>query len=169
MIFGIDLPARADRLALIDAASGEEWTYRRLREEVERKSRALAAPPALIFQFCENTSEAVAWYLAALEAGHAIALLAGKLDEELRTRIVSRFRPEFILAGFDPGPEYEAVRTGLWRLVEPCAQAPIRAGLALLLSTSGTTGTPKFVRLSRSAVEANAASIAAAVLPFGNR
>ena len=40
-------------------------------------------------------------------------------------------------------------------------EAALHPDLALLLSTSGTTGTPKFVRLTRRNVESNAASIQA--------
>src|SRR5207244_3442012 len=61
-----------------------------------------------------------------------------------------------------PCTGYEVVRETLWRSRSPVEQT-IHPDLALLLSTSGSTGSPKFVRLTRSNVEANAASICAAL------
>src|SRR5207244_9604554 len=42
-------------------------------------------------------------------------------------------------------------------------QCSLHADLALLLSTSGSTGSPKFVRLTKRNIEANAASICEAL------
>lgn len=85
-------------------------------------------------------------YLAALEAGHAVALLDAGLAPELFAGLCERYEPHLVL-----GPEgAEERRSG----AEPHEQ------LSLLLSTSGTTGSPKLVRLSARAVEANAVSIA---------
>ena len=58
-----------------------------------------------------------------------------------------------------------AAAPGGWSLTErhPGTAHDLHPDLALLLSTSGSTGSPKLVRLSQDNLEANAASIAAAL------
>jgi acyl-coenzyme A synthetase/AMP-(fatty) acid ligase len=167
MIFAIDDATRAERAALVDGLTGRSWTYRQLAEEVARRRDWLAASAsspasakALVFQLCGNTLGSVAWYLAALEAGHAVALLAENLEAGFRERLLELFQPELVLLGERPGVEYDAAAAeGLWRREGAGDAAPLHPDLALLLSTSGSTGSAKFVRLTRRNVEANAESI----------
>jgi acyl-CoA synthetase (AMP-forming)/AMP-acid ligase II len=93
--------------------------------------------------------DTVVHYLAALEAGHAVLLVDAGLDGELLAALIDRYRPGFV-AG--PGSAVERRATG--------DQPPPHPDLAVLLSTSGTTGSPKLVRLSAANIEANASSIA---------
>ena len=161
MIFGIDDEARRDRVALIDGQSGLSWTYQWLSGETARCRDSLAAPTkSLVFHFCSNTMEAVAWFLGSLEGGHAVALLPRNLEASLRQRLLDVFRPEFVLLPESPGPEYRpAEPAGLFRRISDDGATPLHPDLALLLSTSGSTGSPKLVRLTRRNLEANADSI----------
>ena len=79
------------------------------------------------------TIEFVVAYLAALADGHPVLLLA-EGDRERHAQL---------LAEYQPGSDED-----------------LHPDLALLLSTSGSTGSPKLVRLSRANVLANARSIA---------
>ncbi|HRK47591.1 MAG TPA: proton-conducting transporter membrane subunit, partial [Nocardioides sp.] len=79
------------------------------------------------------TVDFVVSYLAALADGHPVLLLA-EGDVDRHAHLLKTYRP--------------GIRTGL------------HPDLALLLSTSGSTGSPKLVRLSRDNVLANARSIA---------
>src|SRR5580700_4082937 len=154
-------------LALHDAAG---WcSYGQLDPLVERLASALIHPSkALAFCFCQNDTPSVAWYLAALEAGHAVALLNGSLDAGLKATLISLYAPEFILASEATacGAEYEPLpdigRNRLWRRVSP-SPLPLHADLGVLLSTSGSTGSPKFVRLTRGNILSNATSICEAL------
>jgi len=161
MIFAIDDETRRHRVALIDGPSGRSWTYQQLCEQTSRRRDSLAAPSkALVFQFCRNTLESVAWYLGSTEAGHAAALLAQDLEASLRQRLLDIYRPEFVLLPECPGPEYHPAETsGLWRRTTDAGSPAVHPDLALLLSTSGSTGSPKLVRLTRRNMEANANSI----------
>jgi long-chain acyl-CoA synthetase len=163
-------------LALYDAALRQWWTYGQLQENVSRLSRALEYPKkALAFSFCRNDSASLAWYLACVDAGHAVALLDEGLADDFKTRLISLYAPEFILssvnttdygAGFSDC-QYEALHpaeTGnyFWRRKATPDQA-LHPDLALLLSTSGSTGSPKFVRLTKGNVLSNAESISEAL------
>lgn len=164
MIFAIDA-VKTNRIALVDGDTGESWTWGCLISEVDRSRQALSFPhKALIFHFCRNTPAAVAWYLAAIEAGHAIALLSEKLDAQARSTLLSAFQPEFVLCPECPGEHYQAApQAHLWRLANSGEWPPINPDLALLLSTSGSTGSPKMARLTHANIMSNAASIARAL------
>src|SRR5205807_312583 len=105
------------------------------------------SPKALAFCFTRNDLASVAAYLGALESGCAIALLPANMPPEFQTRLIDAYQPEWIIDG-----------AGEPRRGEP-VHAPIHPALALLLSTSGSTGSPKFVRLTLDNVRANACSI----------
>jgi acyl-CoA synthetase (AMP-forming)/AMP-acid ligase II len=158
MIFSID--QHTQDKALYHAAKGLWWSYRDVYNSVIREQESLgSASKALVFNFCRNDEDSVFLYLAAFEAGHAVALLDDTLATEFKANLIGLYQPEFIASRTSiPCPGYEAVREWLWRRTEPCGGS-LHPDLSLLLSTSGSTGSPKFVRLTRRNVEANAASI----------
>jgi acyl-coenzyme A synthetase/AMP-(fatty) acid ligase len=161
MIFSINDHTRRNRVALIDGATDVFWSYGELSDEVSRRRDSLADPQKrLLFLFCRNDLHSVAWYLAAVEAGHAVALLNEQIDAQLAADLISLYRPDWVLASLPVDTEeYESPgAAGFWRRRRPDG-APLHRDLALLLSTSGSTGSPKFVRLRRGNVEANAESI----------
>jgi acyl-CoA synthetase (AMP-forming)/AMP-acid ligase II len=167
--FGAADPGRA---ALFDAATGRWWTRGEVAAAVQTLAETLAAPEKrLVVLVCRNRAPVVIAYLAALEAGHAVALLGGAVNPAFRRDLVARYRPELVLAGPDD-LDPDAVPTGyalddaaaaplrLWRRADG-AQGPLHPDLAVLLPTSGSTGSPKLVRLSRASLEANARAIGA--------
>lgn len=94
---------------------------------------------------------AVTAYLATLEAGH-VALVTS--DDARAASIVGRYRPDVSWTG-EAGRPFAVASSAPLHLLHP--------DLALLLSTSGSTGSPKLVRLSHENVLSNAAAIAEAL------
>ena len=82
--------------------------------------------------------------------------------------LLATYQPEILLgykldnSSYRRILEKSATRPSIQFACSPTRQS-IHPDLALLLSTSGSTGSPKFVRLSRSAVAANARQIAEAL------
>ncbi|WP_241726960.1 AMP-binding protein, partial [Dietzia sp. SLG310A2-38A2] len=96
-----------------------------------------------------NTCDFLIDYLAAHEAGHAILLLP---PESAATRsLIDSWTPDVVAGAGESIPD-SAHHTPPRHELHP--------DLALLLSTSGSTGSPKLVRQSRRAVLSNAAAIA---------
>ncbi|HEX5405719.1 MAG TPA: AMP-binding protein [Pseudonocardiaceae bacterium] len=147
---------------LVVAASGQTLTGPELQSAVDDVADRLAAlPPGLVLAAMPVTLTAVLRYLGALRAGRAIALIDPSRSADA---LVTCFRPAAVL-GADPLATPPAGYTGTdlagpaWRRRDPEGVAPHRE-LAVLLPTSGSTGSPKFVRLSRAAITANATAIA---------
>lgn len=151
---------------LIDASSGETLAGAALDARIGAVASAVDGLPAgvLFARTSLDAASALRW-AGAFRAGRAVALLDPGLDTALLASVVERFRPAAVLGAGDPPPgSYRSgeVAGPAWVRTDPCAVSP-HPDLALLLPTSGSTGSPKMVRLSRSAVLANAASIAEAL------
>lgn len=123
----------------------------------------------LVLCLCENSVSALVGYIAFMVHGQVPILLDAGQQRAALQRIVDEYRPEYAWlpqARSEDLPGGEVVhRIGhhvLLRLPEGDApRTPLHADLQLLLSTSGSTGSSKFVRLTRKNLEANAASIIA--------
>jgi acyl-CoA synthetase (AMP-forming)/AMP-acid ligase II len=148
------------------------------REELRAASLDLASAIAsdrkrLVFLLCGVNSETIVGLLAAAAAGHATALVDPALHEHLMTGLIESYQPELILGARGAGEKLlDVVGDATVNSTQSSAGAvewiardsgssfpPIDRDLQLLLSTSGTTGSQKYVRLSRDAVVANAHQI----------
>ncbi|HZG91370.1 MAG TPA: AMP-binding protein, partial [Pseudonocardia sp.] len=153
--FVSDLRRHGERTALVGPGGGV--SYRELDERVRERAAALGPGRRLTLVATAPGADSVVSYLAALRAGHA-ALLVGDGDERV-ARLVAAYRPDTVVrpgvSGAGPVIEVDAVaRAGR-----------LHPELALLLSTSGSSGSPKLVRLSAHNLASNAAAITA-VLPI---
>jgi acyl-CoA synthetase (AMP-forming)/AMP-acid ligase II len=101
-------------------------------------------------------------YLATLRLGHVVAFLPASNE------ILSAYQPEFVVPapgsgaelaelGYSPAVEQIAGTTVFRRNSPPAGE--LYGDLALLLGTSGSTGSPKTVRLSYSGLADNTASV----------
>jgi acyl-coenzyme A synthetase/AMP-(fatty) acid ligase len=146
--------------AVVEAGSGVSLTYADLDREVRRVADSFPAPRGLVFHFAANDLESVVTFLAARTAGQAVALLDPALKPEFVERLVSLYEPDHITGLPTLAVDgYTQVTPGRWGR-NTGGRSAVHADLAVLLSTSGSTGSPKFVRLSAAGIEHNARSIA---------
>ncbi|WP_043623677.1 AMP-binding protein [Nonomuraea candida] len=110
--------------------------------------------PGPLFCAMRNTLASVFCYLGAWHAGRPVALLDPDLPPAALADLAERFRPAALLGFTHPLDGPPPPRTDV---PDP------HPDLGLLLATSGSTGSPKLVRLSRQAVLSNAAAIATAL------
>jgi acyl-CoA synthetase (AMP-forming)/AMP-acid ligase II len=122
-------------------------SYAALNARVEQAAARLGDNRRLILLEAVNTVDAVTAYLGALRAGHPV-ILADASRPHLLNELRQRFNADVIIT--ERG----------WRERRTETVHELHPDLALLLSTSGSTGSPKLVRLSRTNLQSNAEAIA---------
>lgn len=120
----------SSRLAII-ADDGTQLTYGELAERVVARAKELQEG-ILQFCLCRNDIASIVEYLACLEVGAPVVLLDATKDSETIENLRKIYKP---------------------------GETKCHPDLALCLTTSGSTGSPKLVRLTKRNILANAESI----------
>lgn len=147
--FATNLASFGDRTAI--RAGHGSISYRDLAARVEDMARQLGPGRRLIALEADNTLPSLTVYLAALASGNPLLILpagGGKAAETL----IAAYDPDIIARSSNGEPVLDVRRHETAHQLHP--------DLALLVSTSGSTGSPKLVRLSAASIQANAAAIA---------
>ncbi|WP_167450027.1 AMP-binding protein [Streptomyces hyaluromycini] len=157
-----DLHRHGDRTALIDAR-GTRYSYRELHDMVTAFGAALpSAGRALILLRTRNRVESLVGYLGGIAANHVVLPVDHSVGDDLLHHVTQAYRPEYVWDE-STGEGAPLFTAGSYRLVRT-GHAPggsdLHEQLSAVLLTSGSTGSPKGVRLSRRNLNANASSIA---------
>jgi len=147
--FATSLSQHGDRLAV--ASRNQSLTYAQLADRVDDAADRLGGGRRLVMVAAANDVESLVGYLAALRAGHPVLLVPGDRADHV-ARVTAAFDPDVLIAEQGSGWETTARRSGSAHTLHP--------DLALLLCTSGTTGSSRLVRLSHRNLQANATAIA---------
>ena len=121
---------------------------------------------ALVFCFCENSIGSVCGYIAFLYNQVVPVLLDRHIEVGLRKNLIDIYQPDYFYIPKDlqdEFSEYECIwqdRDYVLLKAERKFEDRLYHELALLLTTSGSTGSPKLVRQSYLNIQSNAESIA---------
>jgi long-chain acyl-CoA synthetase len=163
-----DLRHPPQSLAVVDRHGARQVSYGELLGDVAQAAAAMTAASdqkTVCLLLAQNRYESLVGYLAALRARKALILADAGLNSELLTRVISTYHPDLISAA-SADLSFARYRTlareapGLWQCEDRSQHAAPHPDLAVLLSTSGSTGSPKLVRLSYDNLQANAQAIA---------
>lgn len=150
-------------IAIIDEF-GQRITY----QEINRISEELITiinDRCMIVSLCQNTIGSIIGYAAFMNNNIVPLLLNAQLERELLINLLDSYTPKYVWIPSDQTNAFEG-----WKSVYSCynytllktsylVHYPLHNELALLLTTSGSTGSPKFVRQSYKNIKANADSI----------
>ncbi len=141
------LSNESDQIALLDAGTGETLTFKELETRINIRAEEMATCIGNVVLFgIKNTLEDVVDYLALTGLGATMILADPETPPSVVSAWMSAYHPE-VIRGFKDNV--------LIRFPTP---KPAREE-AVLLPTSGSTGSPKFVRLTRQNLRANAEQI----------
>jgi acyl-CoA synthetase (AMP-forming)/AMP-acid ligase II len=150
--------------ATVFSTMSEEITYERLLKDVEECSLHFKSR-SLVFLLCENSIESVIGYLSCLRSGVVPLLISSSLDEELLLELLNSYKPNFIWTSRNLdslNEKWKMVHSNrtyqLLEITDPFEHS-FHNDLALLLMTSGSTGSPVLVRISYKNLVENAISI----------
>ena len=143
--------------------SGYTMTYADICDTIEAFA-ALDLPRSIIFCLCENCAGSLIGYMAFENNKQVPLLLSVGLDWELRSRLESMYTPSYYWV-----PERKEKEIGGKKIYSAYGYVlleteyepyPLNDKLSMLLTTSGSTGSPKLVRHKYGNLEANAENVA---------
>ena len=116
----------------------------------------------LTMMLCENSIGALSGYAALLNGGHPMLMVSAGLPEDMRRQIMNTYRPGLVFAPRSLRGDYAHMRE--IRQIDDYAllktsyseSFQIHPALGQLLTTSGSTGSVKFVRQSWDDIRVNA-------------
>ena len=130
-----------------------QLTYRELADRVAEAAQALGGPRRLVLLETRNDISTLVHYLGALAAEHVVLPVDARRDH---TAIEEIYAPDIVID--DRGVHHRASEMSPPSRLHD--RRVLHDDLALLMSTSGSTGSPKLVRLSHTNLVANATVIA---------
>ncbi|GGF03878.1 AMP-binding protein [Flavobacterium limi] len=153
-----ELISKNENLIFTDAASGASKSIKEMHQSLEIEDLR-----SVVFIYNDNQLPAIETLLNFYQSRFTIALLGQGTNTDFKENLEAKYTPYYI---YDPSRNsiegYTAINTSdsitLFRRNENSIY-PIHPKIKLLLSTSGTTGSPKFVRLSVENLVQNAKSI----------
>lgn len=151
-----------DKIAVIDD-SGASVTYGDICGFVLRFANALPQR-TLIFILAENKIGSLLGYAGALSSGIVPLVISAKTEKSLYETLRDKYLPAYLWTPdellSDLGYESTGFSESGYTLVKTGLQSPaLHEELALLLPTSGSTGSPKLVRHSYRNIESNAFNV----------
>ena len=154
-----DIEKYGDSIAL--QSLEETASYNDVVAEADRIASNLPAR-SLVMVLCRNEIAAIIGYIGFLRNDIVPIMVNHGIDAELLMKLYNAYRPNAVYAPVEKWDEGEPVYSlkgyTLFKTEHSCLY-PMQDDLCLLLTTSGSTGSPKLVRQTYTNIKANTESI----------
>ena len=139
----------------------EKLSYAELISRADKIGRQVSKK-SLIFILCENNINSIIAYVGFIRSGNTVCLLDQNINDELLKNIIHLYQPSFIFSNKKKIIETTndcGIENSFLYKNKKFINYKINKNLALLLSTSGTTGSKKLVRISYKNLYSNSKAI----------
>lgn len=134
--------------------NSKKISYQNLINNSQKISKNLENEKMLVFLLGQNNFETLAGYISFINKGFAVVLLDGKINELLLNKLISTYKPQYVFC-----EKIKKFNTKYFEILlnfknfnlykaKKYTKIEIHKDLALLMSTSGSTGSPKLVKLT---------------------
>ncbi|MGN0513837.1 MAG: AMP-binding protein [Lachnospiraceae bacterium] len=140
--------------------------YEEIDDFCKEIKKYISEDRTLVFSFCENSIGSVCGYISFLNNSIVPVLIDRHMDVQLRNNLIKIYNPQYLYVPHDMCKEFEEFKCVFMKYGYALlkgkreSEYKIYKNLGLLLTTSGSTGSPKFVRQSYDNIQANAKQIA---------
>ena len=145
--------------------NNEKISYNNLFNLIDQFSLSIKKERQLILLLCKNNLETVTGYLSFIKNNNIVLLVDERINEILLKKLTSTYKPDYIFL-----PKDKKINDKNFRLYKKLydyillknkhsVKKNINDNLMALVSTSGSTGSPKLVRLSYQNFSSNILSV----------
>jgi len=156
-MFDMDLASYGDNNCFI--SEEEILTYNDVDKVCLAIEKVLPKKKQLILIMARVNIETVVGYLSFLRANHTVIMIDTSMSKEFSSNIINTYEPNLIWEEKEDSNAYMTSYCNYGLRVHSTAMLNLHDELALMLSTSGTTGSPKMVKLTKGSLYANCKSI----------
>lgn len=153
----------ADNIAIV-TETGIKITYRAI-QEASKSLAAYVSDRCLVFNLCSNKVGSLLGYVSFINNHIVPLLLDSHLESVLLNCLIESYKPDYLWVPKNMQDEFSETAI-VCSYYDYCLlktkyvkMYPLNDNLALLLTTSGSTGSPKLVRQSYDNIRANTKSI----------
>lgn len=152
------------RIAAIDD-SGESILYGELAECTTHIEKIIPSR-SVVFLMCDNTIGCLTAYISMIENDIIPIMLNHSIDKALFITLFETYKPQYLCMPLSQTYKYDFKSVyeekGFCYLKTKQEQYAVNSKLQLLMSTSGSTGSPKLVRYKKGNLKVNAKNVAKA-------
>jgi long-chain acyl-CoA synthetase len=151
--------------SILIAENGQKFLLKNRIEESDLFINSFLKKRELIFFLCNNTIDSISLYVSFINNGIVPILINSDLEESLITDIIEKYNPSYIFIPFT-NQNYDLKYAKFLTYnsfsvlkARNSFETELDSELAILLSSSGSTGSPKLIRISYKNLLSNATSI----------